>query len=77
MTKYLVTKKGASAFGSAEGTFPVAPDGTVELPANGQLACELSLEGVIVAIPKSKIEDPKPDPAPVMSLPTKNRKKAA
>jgi hypothetical protein len=80
MTKYLVTKKGASAFASAEGTFPVAPDGTVELPDNGQLVCELAAEGVIVAIPaveEVKTDESAPETVEEDPSPRKRAKKAA
>lgn len=56
MTKFLVTKEAASAFASGEGTFPVAPDRTVELP-DGPLAAELLGDGIIK--PMSEV-DPKP-----------------
>ena len=53
MTKFLVTKKDASAFASGEGTFPVVK-GVVEMPPTLWLTLELLTDGTIKPMPAEK-----------------------
>jgi hypothetical protein len=67
MTKFLVTKKDASAFASGEGTFPVV-DGVVDMPADLWLTMELLTDGTLRPMPvveeTKAVDESVPAPVP-------------
>jgi hypothetical protein len=80
MTKFLVTKKDASAFASGEGTFPVV-NGVVDMPADSWLTLELLTDGTIKPMPvkEAKAVDEKEvvPAAPPVKVPEKRVRKPA